>query len=108
MVLVAIVSRNMLVLVFVGYHTNIARYVAISGIAQMFLCKTKYQGGGITLFQGTAHLPEKVSRDKGYRSDSIATSRDMGPLSFLGDFGVSVFSNSLSVASAGIENHWLS
>ena len=29
----------------------------------------------------SANLPEKVSRDMGYRSDSIAISRDMGPLS---------------------------
>ena len=26
-------------------------------------------------------MAEKVSRDRGYRSDSIAVSRDMGPLS---------------------------
>ena len=30
---------------------------------------------------GAANLPEKVSRDMGYRSDSIAISRGMGPLS---------------------------
>ena len=28
----------------------------------------------------SANLPEKVSRDMGYHSDSIAISRDMGPL----------------------------
>ena len=46
----------------------------------MCLCETKYQGGGIAPFWGSANLPEKVSRDMGYRSDSIAISRDMGPL----------------------------
>ena len=47
----------------------------------MCLRETKYQGGGIAPFWGSANLPEKVSRDMGYRSDSIAVSRDMGPLS---------------------------
>ena len=28
-----------------GYRTIVARYVAKWGIAQMFLCETKYQGG---------------------------------------------------------------
>ena len=28
-------------------------------------------------------MAEKVSRDRGYRSDSIAVLRDMGPLRFL-------------------------
>ena len=79
-ILAAIVSQNSFVLVFVGYRTIIARYVAKWGIAQMCLCETKYQGGGIAPFWGSANLPEKVSRDMGYRSDSIAISRDMGPL----------------------------
>ena len=73
-------------LVFVAYRTNIARYVAKWGIAQMCLCKIMYQGGGIAPFWGSANLPEKVSRDMGYRSDSIAVSRDMGPLRHSGDF----------------------
>ena len=38
--------------------------------------------GGIAPFWGNANLPEKVSRDMGYRSDSIAVSRDMGPLRY--------------------------
>ena len=37
--------------------------------------------GVIAPFLGAANLPEKVSRNTGYRSDSIALSRDMGPLS---------------------------
>ena len=80
-ILAAIVSQNSFVLVFAGYRTIIARYVAKWGIAQMCLCETKYQGGCIAPFWGSANLPEKVSRDMGYRSDSIAVSRDMGPLS---------------------------
>ena len=44
-ILVAIASRNYLVLVFVGYRIIIAPYVAKWGIAQMLLCNTKYQGG---------------------------------------------------------------
>ena len=43
--LAAIVSRNSFVLVFAGYRTMIARYVAKWGIAQMCLCETKCQGG---------------------------------------------------------------
>ena len=47
--LTAIVSQNSFVLVFVGYRTIIARYVAKWGIAQMCLCETKYQGGYRTI-----------------------------------------------------------
>ena len=45
-------SNLALVLVFVGYRTNIARYVAKWGIAQMCLCETKYQGGASHHFRG--------------------------------------------------------
>ena len=56
--LVAIVSQNcFFVLVFMGYRTIIARYVAKWGIARMCLCKIKYQGGGIAPFWGSAPLP---------------------------------------------------
>ena len=40
-----IVSQNSFVLVFVGFRTNIARYVAKWGIARMCLFKAKCQGG---------------------------------------------------------------
>ena len=43
--LAAIVAQNSFVLVFMGYRTIIARYVAKWGIAQMCLCEAKYQGG---------------------------------------------------------------
>ena len=56
-ILVAIVSQNSFVPVFVGYRTIIARYVAKGGIAQMCLCETKYQGGVSHHFWGAANLP---------------------------------------------------
>ena len=42
--------------------------------------KKKAPKGGIAPCWGIAGMAEKVSRDRGYRSDSIAVSRDMGPL----------------------------
>ena len=51
-ILAAIVSQNSFVLVFVGYRTIIARYVAKWGIAQMCLCETKHQGGVSHYFGG--------------------------------------------------------
>ena len=71
-ILVAIVSQTSSVLVFVGYRTIIARYVAKWCIAEMCLCETKYQRGVSHTFWGSADLPQKVLRDMGYRSDSIA------------------------------------
>ena len=47
---------------------------------QMYLCHAKYQGEGIAPFWGAANLPEKVSCDMGYYNDSIAISRNTGPL----------------------------
>ena len=58
----AIVSQNSFVLVFVGYRTIIARYVAKRGIAQMCLCETKYQGGV------SHHLGEVLPSLKKYRA----------------------------------------
>ena len=78
--LVAIVSQDSFVLVYMGYRTIIARYVAKWGVAEMCMCETKYQGVVSHHFGGLLNLPKKVSRDMGYRSDSIAVSRDMGPL----------------------------
>ena len=76
----AIISQNFFVLVFLGYRTSIARYVAKWGIALICLCKKKAPKGGIAPCWGIAGMAEEVSRDRGYRSDSIAVSRDMGPL----------------------------
>ena len=58
-ILVAIVSQNSFVLVFMGYRTIIARYVAKWGIAQMCLCETKYQGGVSHHFGGVLTSPKK-------------------------------------------------
>ena len=41
----------------------------------------KVPRGGIAPCWGIAGIAEKISRDRGYRSDTIAISRDMGPLS---------------------------
>ena len=41
----ALFSQNSFVLVFMGYRTGIARYVANWGVAEMCLCEAKYQGG---------------------------------------------------------------
>ena len=79
--LVAIVSRNVLLLVFVRYHAVVVLYVAKWGIAQMCLCKPKYQGGASHNLSGSScNLPDKLGRDMRYCSDSMAISRDLGPL----------------------------
>ena len=44
-ILSAIVSQNDFVLVFLGYRTSIARYVAKWGIALICLCKKRHQAG---------------------------------------------------------------
>ena len=51
-ILVAIVSQNSFVLVFMEYRTIIARYVAKWGIAQIRLRETSYQGGGYRTILG--------------------------------------------------------
>ena len=56
-ILVAIVSQNFFVLVFMGYHTIIARYVATWGIAQMCLCETMKQRGGYRTIWGDCQPP---------------------------------------------------
>ena len=42
---------------FMQYRTFITQYVAKWGIAQKCLCETKYHGGGIAPFWGSANLP---------------------------------------------------
>ena len=76
----AIVSQNSFVLVFMGYRTTIAQYVA-KGVLHRCACVKLSAKGGVTHPFGQLYLPEKASRDIGYRSDSIAISRDMGLLS---------------------------
>ena len=74
-----IVSQNSFLLVFWGHCTMIARYVAKWGIAQMCLCETKHQEG-LHHVGGSANLPKKSIVRYGVGNDSIAISRDMGPL----------------------------
>ena len=79
-ILVAIVSQN-----------NFAFFMGVSHYYRAIRCKMGYctdvsvwsqvPRAGIAPFWGSADLPEKVSRDMGYRSDSIAISRNMGSLS---------------------------
>ena len=52
------------VLVFLWYHTSIARYVAKWGIALLSVCRRRQQGGGIAPCWGIAGMAEKVSRDR--------------------------------------------
>ena len=63
-----------------GYRTMIARYVAIWGISHRCACEMLSAKRGIAPFWGSANLPKTVSRDMGYRSDSIAMSHDMALL----------------------------
>ena len=54
-----------------------------NGVSHRCACVKLSTKGGIAPLWGSAKFPEKVSRDMGYRSDSIAISRDMGPLSYV-------------------------
>ena len=85
--LVAIVSQNSFVLVFMGVsHIYRAILCKMQGVYRNKCVCVRLGGGGIAPFWGSAN-PSKlkeVSRDMGYRSDSIAISRDMGPLRVLG------------------------
>ena len=51
-----------------------------NGVSHRCACVKLSSRAGYRTILGTANLPEKVSRDMGYRSDSIAKLRDMGPL----------------------------
>ena len=90
-----IVSQNYVVL-FGGYRTIIVRYVA-KGVSHRYAgvkqsAKRRY--GTVAPFWGSVGFPgfpEKVSHDMGYRSDSIATSRDIGPLRIRGLFILYLF-----------------
>ena len=61
-ILLAIVSQNSFVLVFVGYRTIIARYVAKWGIAEMRLCETSFQGGVSHHFGGVLTSLKSIAR----------------------------------------------
>ena len=65
------------------FFWGIARYLCCKmGYRLICLCKTRHQGRGYHSLWGIAGMAEKVSRDGGHRSNTIAISRDMGPLSF--------------------------
>ena len=67
--------NSLFVLVFLGYRTSIARYVAKWGIALICLCKTRHQEGVSHPVGGLLGWLRK------YRAiGGIALSRDMGPL----------------------------
>ena len=80
-ILEAIGWRNSFMLVFMWYRTIIARSVAKWGIAQICLSETMCHGEVSHDFGWVLTPLKKVSREMGYRCDSIAISRDMGPLS---------------------------
>ena len=61
-----------------------------NGVSYRCACVKLSTGGRVAPFWGAANLAEKVSRDMGYRSDSIATSRDMRPLSISWDLSCRV------------------
>ena len=61
---------------------QLSRDMSQNGVSHRCACvKLGAKGGGSHHFGGAANLPEEVSRDLGYYSDSIAISHDMGPLS---------------------------
>ena len=67
---------------FCGVSHNYRARGLQNGVSHRCACvKLSTKGGYRTTLGGSANLPEKVSRDMRYRSDSIAISRDMGPLS---------------------------
>ena len=74
--LVAIVSQNSLVLVFMGYRTIIARYVAKWGYRTNAPVTLSTKGGYHTVW-GSANLLLKLPCSMAYRSDSIAVARDI-------------------------------
>ena len=79
-ILVAIVSENLFVFVFWGVAQS-SRDMQQMGYRTDVPVQNEVPTGGITPFWWSANLPLKVSRDMGYRSNSIAISRDVGPLS---------------------------
>ena len=80
--ILATVSHNSFVLVFMGYRHNVSRDMLQNGVSQRCgLCETKYQGGVSHHFGGVGISLKKYRTIWGYRSDSIAVSRDVGRLS---------------------------
>ena len=60
---------------------KLSRDMLQNGVLHICACmKLSTKGGYRTLLGRGANLPEKVSHDMGYRCDSIAISRNVGPL----------------------------
>ena len=78
--LVAIVSQNDLVFVFVGGIAQLSRDMLQNGVSYVCAC-VKLNTRGVRKFWGTGLFPEKVLRNMVYRSDSLIIWRDLGPLS---------------------------
>ena len=60
---------------------QLSRDMLQNGVSHRCACVKLSAKGGVAPSWGSANLAEKVSRGMGYRSDSIAISRDVGPLS---------------------------
>ena len=61
-ILVAMAAQNSFMLVFLGYRTIIARYIAKWGIAQMCLCEAKCQGGVSHHFRAVLTSLKSIAR----------------------------------------------
>ena len=60
---------------------QVSRDMLQNGVSHWYVCvKQGPRGGGIAPCWGIAGMADKVSRDREYRSDTIALSRDMEPL----------------------------
>ena len=83
---------------------QLSRNTLQSGVSHRCACVKLSSKGGIAPFWGTTKLPQKVSRDMGYyRSDSIAISRDMEPLSLQGDRAIATLVLFISCATVALQ-----
>ena len=71
---------------------QLSRDTLQNGVSHRCACVKLISKGGIAPFWESANLPQKVSRNMGYRSDSIAISRDTGPLSSVAPKALTGFS----------------
>ena len=79
--LLAIVSQTHFRACFLWGIAQLSRDTLQNGLSHRCVCaKLSTKGRVSHHFGGVPDLPWKVSRDMGYRSDSIAISRNMGPL----------------------------
>ena len=78
--LVAIISQKCFVLVFYGVSHNYRAIRCKMGVSHRCVCVKLSAKGGVSHHFGGVLTSLKKYRGMGYRSDSIAISRDMGPL----------------------------